>query len=139
MIATALDAYARPPCAKLLGWHVLDARPADGWIRVGFEARPEFLNPAGVIQGGILAAMLDDTMGPAMFIMAEGRVFTPTIEMHVSFLAPARLGPLVGEGQVIQGGKSIAFLEGKLMDAAGIVVARATASCRLVAAEKMLS
>ena len=46
--ATALDRLPRPPCAELLGWQVLDARPADGWIRIGFEGRPEFRNPAGM-------------------------------------------------------------------------------------------
>ena len=138
-IATVLDHHPRPPCAELLGWHVLDARPADGWIRVGFEGRPEFVNPAGFIQGGFLAAMLDDTMGPAMFIYGEGRVFTPTIDMHVSYLAPARPGPLYGEGQVVQAGKSIAFLEGRLMDLSGTLVAKATATARLVPAGKALA
>jgi uncharacterized protein (TIGR00369 family) len=121
-----------------LGWDVVDARPADGWIRIRFEGRPEFRNPAGFIQGGFLAAMLDDTMGPAMFVHAEGRLFPPTIDLHVSFLAPARVGILYGEGQVVQAGKSIAFLEGRLMDEDGVVVARATASARLVPAGQML-
>jgi uncharacterized protein (TIGR00369 family) len=137
-VPTALDGLPRPPCAELLGWEVVDARPADGWIRVRFEGRPQFCNPAGFIQGGFLAAMLDDTMGPAMFIFGEGRVFTPTIDLHVSFLSPARPGPLYGEGQVVQAGKSIALLEGRLMDLSGTLVARGTASARLVAAERML-
>ncbi len=137
-VPTALDGLPRPPCADLLGWEVVDARPADGWIRVRFEGRPQFCNPAGFIQGGFLAAMLDDTMGPAMFIFGEGRVFTPTIDLHVSFLSPARPGPLYGEGQVVQAGKSIAFLEGRLMDLSGTLVARGAASARLVAAERML-
>lgn len=138
-LATVLDNHTRPPCAELLGWHVIDARPADGWIRVGFQGRPEFVNPAGFIQGGFLAAMLDDTMGPAMFVHAEGRLFTPTIDLHVSFIAPARPGPLFGEGQVISAGKSIAFLEGKLMDGEGALIARAAATARLVAADKALA
>ena len=138
-VATILDNYPRPPCAELLGWHVLDACARDGWIRVGFEGRREFLNPAGFIQGGFLAAMLDDVMGPAMFIKGDGKLFTPTIDMHVSYIAPARPGPIIGEGQVVQAGKSIAFLEGRLTDPAGVLLARATASCRLVAADKMLS
>lgn len=138
-VSTALDGLPRPPCAELLGWEVVDARPADGWIRIRFDARPEFLNPAGYIQGGFLAAMLDDTMGPAMFVFSEGRLFTTTIEMHVSFLSPARPGPLYGEGQVVQAGKSIAFLEGKLTDLSGTLLARATASARLIPAQKALS
>ena len=138
-VSTALDGLPRPPCAETLGWEIVDARPADGWIRTRFEASPAFLNPAGFVQGGFLAAMLDDTMGPAMFVYSEGRLFCPTIELHVSFLAPARPGPLYGEGQVVQAGKSIAFLEGKLTDLSGTVIARATASARLVPAGKALS
>lgn len=136
--ATALDALPRPPCAELLGWQVMDARPADGWIRIAFEARREFTNPAGFIQGGFLAAMLDDTMGPAVFAHTEGRLYCPTIDLHVSFLSPAKPGRLFGEGQVVQLGRSIGFIEGKLMAPDGTVVARASASCRLVEAAKAL-
>ena len=138
-VATALDDLPAPPCARLLGWKVLAAKPKEGWIKVGFDARWEFTNPAGYVQGGFLAAMLDDTMGPAVFVHTEGRFFPPTIDMHVSFLSPTRPGRLVGEGRVVQLGKSIAFMEGVLFDAAGNVVARATASARLVAAEHALA
>ena len=139
MTATVLDNIPAPPCAMLLGWKILDAKPEQGWIRVGFEGKPEFRNPAGYIQGGILAAMLDDTMGPAAFIMGKGEIFTPTIDMNVSFLAPAKVGPIVGEASVVQMGKTIAFLEGKLMDETGALLARATASVRVVPSAKALT
>jgi uncharacterized protein (TIGR00369 family) len=132
MIATALDRLEAPPSSKLLGWHLLDARPGQGWIRIGFDGKPEFCNPAGFIQGGILAAMLDDTMGPAVFIMTDGKLYTATITMTVNFLAPAKPGPIVGEANVTQLGKTIAFVEGKLMAEGGAVLATATASARLV-------
>lgn len=138
MLATALDAFPTPPCARLLGWRLLDARPKDGWVRVGFDAKPEFCNPAGFVQGGLLAAMLDDTMGPAVFTHTEGRLYTATIDMTVQYLAAARPGPIFGEGQVVQLGKSVGFVEAKLMDADGALIARATESVRLIAAEKAL-
>jgi uncharacterized protein (TIGR00369 family) len=138
MIATALDRLEAPPSSKLLGWHLLDARPNAGWIRIGFDGKPEFCNPAGFIQGGILAAMLDDTMGPAVFIMTDGKLYTATITMTVNFLAPARPGPIVGEANVTQLGKTIAFVEGKLMSEEGVVLATATTSARLVEATKAI-
>jgi uncharacterized protein (TIGR00369 family) len=110
MISTALDRFEAPPCSKLLGWRVLDARPEEGWVQIGFDGRPEFCNPAGFIQGGILSAMLDDTMGPAVFVMSEGRLYTATITMTVNFLAPAKIGPIRGEANVTQLGKTIAFV-----------------------------
>jgi uncharacterized protein (TIGR00369 family) len=137
MLATALDKFSKPPAAELLGTHVLDARPKEGWVRMGFEGRLAFTNPAGFIQGGFLAAMLDDTMGPAALILSEGAAYTVTINMTVSFLSPARPGPLFGEGRVLQLGKTIGFLEAWLTDEKGVVVARATSSVRIVPAEKL--
>src|SRR5205809_7130393 len=92
MIATALDNIPTPPSSRLLGWHVLDARPKEGWIRIGFDGKRDFCNPAGFVQGGILTAMLDDTMGPAVFTMTEGKLYTATITMAVIFSAPPGRG-----------------------------------------------
>jgi uncharacterized protein (TIGR00369 family) len=138
MIATALDRLETPPASRLLGWHLLDALPGKGWVRVGFDGKPEFCNPAGFIQGGILTAMLDDTMGPAVFVMTEGRLYTATITMTVNFLAPAKPGPIVGEASVAQIGKTIAFVEARLKAADGGVIATATASARLVETAKAI-
>ncbi|MFH0302376.1 PaaI family thioesterase [Bradyrhizobium sp. 31Argb] len=136
MIATALDRLAAPPCSKLLGWRPLDARPGEGWIRIGFEGKPEFCNPAGFIQGGMLSAMLDDTMGPAVFVMTDGKLYTATITMTVNFLAPAKPGPIIGEARVSQLGKTVAFVEGRLMAEDGAVLATASTSARLVETAK---
>jgi uncharacterized protein (TIGR00369 family) len=132
MITTALDRMTPPPSAKLLGWTLLDARPQEGWIRIGFEGKQEFCNPAGFVQGGILSAMLDDTMGPAVFVMTDGRLYTATITMTVNFLVPAKPGPITGEAKVARLGKTIAFVEGKLMGEDSAVLATATAVARLV-------
>jgi uncharacterized protein (TIGR00369 family) len=138
MIGTALDRLEAPPSSKLLGWRLLDARPEQGWVRIGFDGKKEFCNPAGFVQGGILAAMLDDTMGPAVFVMTEGRLYTATITMTVNFLAPAKPGPIVGEANVTQLGKTIAFVEGRLTAADGAVLATATTSARLVETAKAI-
>jgi len=138
MVATALDRLEAPPSSKLLGWHLLDARPEQGWIRIGFDGRREFCNPAGFIQGGILGAMLDDTMGPAVFVMTDGRLYTATITMTVNFLAPAKVGRIVGEANVTQLGKTVAFVEGRLTAEDGTVLATATTSARLVETAKAI-
>ena len=138
MIRTALDRLEVPPCSRLLGWRLLDARPEQGWVRIGFDGKPEFCNPAGFIQGGILTAMLDDTMGPAVFIMTEGKLYTATISMTVNFLAPAKPGLIVGEADVTQIGKTIAFVEARLTAQDGVVLATSTASARLVETAKVV-
>ena len=136
MIATALDNFIAPPSSRLLGWHLIDARPKDGWIMIGFDGKTAFCNPAGFVQGGILSAMLDDTMGPAVFVMTDGRLYTATISLTVNFLAPARPGPIIGEAEVVQLGKTIAFIAGRLTTAEGTLLATATANARLVETAK---
>ena len=131
MIATALNRLTAPPSSKLLGWHLLDARPGEGWVRIGFVGKPEFCNPAGFVQGGMLSAMLDDTMGPAVFVMTDGKLYTATITLNVNFLAPAKPGP-IGEASVTQLGKTIAFVEGRLTADDGTLLATATTTARLV-------
>jgi uncharacterized protein (TIGR00369 family) len=129
--------FPRPPCAELLGLTLLNHNPAERWARFAFEGRPEFLNPAGFIQGGILAAMLDDTMGPTALLVSGGTVFTATISMNVSFFQPAKPGRLFAEGRVLNMGKTIAFLEATLSDADGLKLASATASARVVPVDKL--
>ena len=138
MLKTALNNIPASPSARLLGWRLLDVRPWDGWLKVGFDGRPEFCNPAGFIQGGILSAMLDDSMGPAVFVTSDGRFYATTISLTVNFIAPARPGPLIVEAQVIQIGKSIAFMEGKLIANDGTVLATASTTARLVETAKAL-
>jgi uncharacterized protein (TIGR00369 family) len=135
---TALESMPMPPSAILLGWKLVKYDATKGWARIAFEGKPEFVNPAGFIQGGFLAAMLDDSMGPAVWFKTDGALYTATIDMNVSFLAPAKPGALFGEGSVVQLGKTIAFLEGRLMDADGQILARATSTARLLVADRAL-
>lgn len=126
------DRFPRPPCADTLGWQLLDADEETGAIRVAFDGKPAFCNPGGNIQGGFVAAMLDDTLGPTVLVKSGGSHYCATINLNVSFLAPARPGAFVGVGHIAQLGKTVAFLEGELFDADGQCVARATASARVV-------
>jgi acyl-coenzyme A thioesterase PaaI-like protein len=63
MIRTALDNFSAPPSARLLGWRLLDARPKDGGIQIGFDGKQEFCDAAGFVQGGILSACLTTPWG----------------------------------------------------------------------------
>jgi uncharacterized protein (TIGR00369 family) len=132
------DGLPMPPIARTLGWTLRAVDPPRGTIEVGFTGGEAFLNPAGAVQGGIVAAMLDDTMGPALFAHTEGAIFAPTLDLHVSFIRPARPGAFVGKGRVVNLGRSVAFLEAELFDAEGALIARATATARVMEAGKLL-
>ncbi len=82
------------------------------------------------MQGGFLAAMLDDTLGPALATTLDPDQFAVTLDLNVSFLRPA--APATGTGRVVHRGGSIAFLAGELRDATGAVLATATATARII-------
>lgn len=125
----AIDGRApMPPAARLLGWELVDVDPHVGTIAVSFEATVEMTNPVGDIQGGFLAAMLDDTLGPALVSSLDEGQFAPTLDLHVQFLRAARPGRITGHGRVRHRGRSIAFLTGELVDDADAVVATADAT-----------
>jgi uncharacterized protein (TIGR00369 family) len=120
-----------PAAAATLGWELVSVNPEDGTIEVAFNASETFLNPAGFIQGGFLAAMLDDTMGPALVAGLNPGDFAPTTDLHVQFLRPVRPGRLIGRGRVVRRGKDVGFLAGELVDNHGAIVAVATATVQI--------
>jgi len=121
-----------PPAAALLGWRLREINPEAGTIVVTFFAGADFLNPLGFVQGGILGAMLDDTIGPAAMAHLGGHAFPQTLELKTSFLTGACAGEIVGRARVIHRGQDILFLEGTLEDEAGRLLATATATARLI-------
>lgn len=121
-----------PPAAATLGWQLSWVAPERGEIEVFFDARDCFTNPMGNVQGGFLAAMLDDTLGPALAATLDEGEFAPTLELKVSYLRPAVPGPIIGTGRVVHRGGTIAFLAGELKDKAGDVLATATATVRII-------
>lgn len=122
---------APPPAAATLGWELVAVDPDAGTIEVAFQVPEAFLNPFGMIQGGFLAAMLDDTLGPALVATLGPGELAPTTDLHVQFLRPARPGRLVGRGRIVRRGRDVGFLAGDLYDEAGDIVATATATAQI--------
>lgn len=138
-VPTILDRFPTPPCATLLSLDIMEADRENGRVKIAFTAKPEFCNASGNVQGGLLAAMLDDCMGPAILIATDAKCFPSTIDLNVQFLAPAKPGRLIGEGRVVKIGKTIGFVEAELEDGSGNLVARATASVRITAMHKAVA
>ncbi len=121
----------QPKSAMALGANILSVDSGIGCIEIDFEGKEEFINPAGKIQGGFLAAMLDDTMGPALAATLKAGEFAPTLDLHVQFLNPAVPGKLHGTGRVVRRGGSVCFLSGELhQDGRIVATAIATALIR---------
>jgi acyl-coenzyme A thioesterase PaaI-like protein len=77
------------PISKLLGWKYLSFDREARVLKVEMQARSEFLNPVGVIHGGMLAAMLDETLSPTLALTLGPGEFAPTL----GWLSPS--GPVL--------------------------------------------
>jgi acyl-CoA thioesterase superfamily protein len=82
--------------------------------------------------GAFLAAMLYDTLGPALLATLEPDEFQSTLQLSVNFLRPVRPGRLIGTGRVVHRDGDIALLEASLADDRGTPVATATATARVI-------
>jgi uncharacterized protein (TIGR00369 family) len=128
-----VEGRAQPPAsARLLNWRFVGFDEAAGVLSCAFEATEAFLNPVGLVQGGLLAAMLDEATGPVAAAVSRGALLAQTLEMKVSYMRAARAGVIYGEGRILQRGREIMFLEGRLLDPEKRVIAIATATARAI-------
>lgn len=119
------------PMTRLMGLALTEVGPG----RAVVEATPAewHYNPSGVAHGGFAATLLDTAVGCAVFTtMAAGESYT-TIELKVNYLKPVTIatGPVRGTGTVLHRGGRTAMAEGRLEDAAGMLLAHATTTCLL--------
>jgi uncharacterized protein (TIGR00369 family) len=122
------DTSRYPPCARHLGFELIDYSIEAGWAEAAFSPRPEFANPAGAVQGGFVVAMLDDTMSFAASLSRRFEVIVPTLQTSVSYLRPTPIARVIARGEVLRFGASSVAMQGALRDAAGTVLAVATAT-----------
>lgn len=115
-----------PKAFRTLGGRIVAVDIEGMTVRTEFEAKGEFTNPAGTIQGGFLSAMLDDTLGPALAATLGAGEFVATLSLNVNFLRAALPGAIAGCGRVESRGRKICHLSGELSQF-GRVVATATA------------
>jgi uncharacterized protein (TIGR00369 family) len=122
-----------PRAAATLGFEFLDADVGAGTIELAFTATEAFTNPSGNVLGAFVAAMLYDTVGPALLATLEPDQFQSTMQLNVSFLRPVRPGRIIAKGRVVHRDGDLAFLEASLVGADAAVIATATATARVIA------
>lgn len=125
-LRTLVASAPKPPCAALMPFSIVEADTNRGFVRVEFEPQPAFGNVFGSVQGGFAVAMIDLPISFAGLLKLQQ--WLPTVEIKASFLAPAKLGTCIGEGQIIRAAKSIVFAEGRLWGSDGKLAVHATAT-----------
>ena len=114
------------PSTLLLGGTLRYIGVGEAWV--DYPIKHDLTNPVGMIQGGFLAAIIDDTIGLAFFSMEPEYMFTTT-NLNVNYLFGARKGELIrAKANIIRMGKKIANFECKVYNLKGEVIASSTAN-----------
>jgi len=114
------------PLADTLGITSVAREP--GHCRMRLEVNPAFFNPNGVLHGGVIYTMIDYSMGGAVQAGLPEGEHCATIEVKVSYLASVREGTLTAETHVVKQGRSVAFVESKVTDDQGRLIATGSGS-----------
>ena len=119
--------------AKGTFWDILGCRLARLTTEealVSLQAEPHHLNGMGILNGGVHASLLDNTMGiAAMAARPDDKVVTSIL--HIHYLAPVKLEQISVRAKVLHQTRSLITAEGRLIGEDGRLCAYAAASFRV--------
>jgi uncharacterized protein (TIGR00369 family) len=105
------------------GMEVVSAAP--GVVTISMVLEERHVNLQGVVHGGMLAILADTACGLSIrSAMEPGRLHV-TADLDIHFLAPARPGRILGRGNAVKVGRSLAFAEASIEDDGGRLLAKA--------------
>ncbi|WP_066156499.1 PaaI family thioesterase [Hydrogenophaga pseudoflava] len=116
------------PFVELLGFEL--QKFEGGEATICFDPRPEHQNSFNVVHGGASMTLLDVVMAHAARSV-EPAMGCVTVEMKTSFMRPAK-GALTAHGTLLHRTPTMAFTEGRIVDAAGKLCAHATGTFKFV-------
>jgi uncharacterized protein (TIGR00369 family) len=115
---------------KLFG---MDVEYTEDACIFSFEVKDYMLNPQGGLHGGVIAFVLDISMGHLLY-----RTSGPgaTLEMKVQYLSVARSGRVTCTARFLRHGRSISALRAELVDESGQMIAYATSTWKSLRPQK---
>jgi len=116
--------------------HVVDDGATSGRAVLHYRARPDHCHSGGIVQGGFVTGWIDAAMAHVVIASTKRELSPLSLEIKISFLQSAKPGLVIAEAWIERMGKSTAFLEGRLLNEAGDVLAKGTSTARLVALPK---
>ena len=111
---------------------LIDVGLRDGVYVMEFELGRHHWNRYGHTHGGALFTLLDTTMSRAFFeTLPPDRNTGVTLEMKINYLKAVKEGRVTAYGVLIHSTRRTAYVEGSIRNAAGELVAKATATMYL--------
>ncbi len=90
-----------PPVFVAMKGELLELDLENGSLTARYPILESYRNPYGTMQGGMIAAALDNTLGPLSVVIAPPNV-TRTLEIKYSKPARPEMGYIVVQGEIIR-------------------------------------
>jgi uncharacterized protein (TIGR00369 family) len=124
--------YGMVPIGDHLGFRLVEAEKG----RAVLLGKPDerSYNLLENVHGGWTAAILDTAMALSTLSTLDEKHGFTTLDIRINYLRPITVatGEVRAEGQVLQGGRRIAYCEARLVDTAGKLLAHGTGSCLII-------
>ncbi|WP_262694726.1 PaaI family thioesterase [Kordiimonas aquimaris] len=121
------------PFAKQLDATLISLDLDNSSITCAFTVSGEYLHGGGVVQGGIIASMLDFAMAMLSLATIEDDYLVATTDLHTQFLKPAMPGRFTATAIFTRKGRTAHFCKADIENSGGIVVATAIATNMIIA------
>jgi len=105
--------------------------------RVRLTVRPELINAAGLLSGPVAFAMIDYSMGSALWVERQSGERIATINISINYLRTAREGDVVCESFVDRRNDRVAVLRSEVADENGRLLATAIGSFSIFPKERL--
>ena len=126
----------KPPCLETLRGSLVEFNEEDKIMVMEFDAIPEFCHSeAQIVQGGFITGMLDSTMAHLVIALVKFQSNPVSLDINVSFVAPAHPGLMTAKSKIIRMGKSIVFAYAT-MKQNDEMIASATSTIKLLPTSK---
>lgn len=100
----------------------------EGSLSVSFLIRDEMTNPAGIMHGGVAAAIMDEVIGMTTITLGN-KAFFAASNLNVDFLRPGRNGETIKViSQIIRAGKTMVHVECRIYNEQEKLIAKATSN-----------
>lgn len=123
---------AAPDYLQRMGGRFISVNTATGACVMEFDIGRDFCHTVDVVQGGFVTSMLDITMTHAAFATSDDVINIASLEIKTTYLEPTRAGRLRVEGHVIKCGYKIAFMEGRIYNAEGLLTATGNSVAKVI-------
>ncbi len=104
----------------------------DGAAELSMTVRPDMMNGAGWLQGGVFVALADEAMALALYTVLEEGEGIATISENTSFFRGVAGGTITAAARVVRKGRRVAFTESEITSTDGTLLSRTTASFAVV-------